>query len=105
MGEAAISSMPPAMRPSGKVVVDVDHASYVMQGRLPQIRRALGVVRQELVAGGANAVPANDACLGAVQRSMTGPPLEVSPALFKRVLAGWIEQGLFGLEDPTQFDE
>jgi hypothetical protein len=46
-----------------------------------------------------------DACLGAVQRSRSGPPLEVSPALFKRVLAGWIEQGLFGLEDPTQSDE
>ncbi len=105
MGEAAISSMPPAMRPGGKVVVDVDHAAYVMQGRLPQIRRALGVVRQELAALGADAVPAMDARLAAVQRSMTGPPLEVSPALFKRVLAGWIEQGLFGLEDPTQSDE
>lgn len=93
------------MRPSGKVVVDVDHAAYVMQGRLPQIRRALGVVRQELAASGADAVPAMDACLGAVQHSMTGPPLEVSPALFKRVLAGWIEQGLFGLEDPTKPDE
>ena len=93
------------MRPSGKVVVDVDHAAYVMQGRLPQIRRALGVVRQELAASGVHAVPAMDACLGSVQRSMSGPPLEVSPALFKRVLAGWIEQGLFGLEDPTKPDE
>jgi hypothetical protein len=105
MGEAAISSMAPAMRPSGKVVVDVDHAAYVMQGQLPQIRRALGVVRQELAGSGADDVPTKDAYLGAVQRSMSGPPLEVSPALFKRVLAGWIEQGLFGLEDPTQADE
>ena len=103
MGEAAISSMAPAMRPSGEV--DVDHAAYAMQGRLTQIRRALGVVRQELAASGAQAVPTNDAYLGAVQRSMSGPPLEVSPALFKRVLAGWIEQGLFGLENPTQADE
>ncbi|NNC75206.1 MAG: hypothetical protein HKN93_06805, partial [Acidimicrobiia bacterium] len=86
----------------GKAVVDVDHAAYVMQGRLPQIRRALGVVRQELAASGTHAVTANDACLDAVQRSMTGPPLDVSPALFKAVLAGWIEQGLFGLEDPTK---
>lgn len=105
MGEAAISSMPPAMRPSGKAVIDVNHAAYVMQGRLPQIRRALGFVRQELAAGGAHTVPPKDACLDAVQRSMTGPPLEVSPALFKRVLAGWIDEGLFGLEDPTKRDD
>ncbi|MFW2390116.1 MAG: hypothetical protein ACN4G0_17400 [Polyangiales bacterium] len=105
MSEAAISSMPPAMRPSGKIVVDLNHAAYVMQGRLPQIRRALGVVRKELAASGAQGATAKDECLGAVQRSMSGPPLEVSPALFKTVLAGWIEQGLFGLEDPTQPDE
>jgi len=105
MSEAAISSMPPAMRPGGKVIVDVDHAAYVMQGRLPQIRRALDVVRGELSANGAHAATGRDACIGAVQGAMTGPPLEVSPALFKRVLAGWIEQGLFGLEDPTKLDE
>jgi len=101
MGEAAISSMPPAMRPGGKVIVDVHHAAYVMQGRLPQIRRALGLVRQQLAASGAQALPTKDACLAAVQRAMTGPPLAVSPALFKTVLADWIEQGLFGLDDPT----
>jgi hypothetical protein len=40
-----------------------------------------------------------------ISRLLTGPPLEVSPALFERVLAGWIEQGLFGLEDQTQAGE
>ncbi len=36
---------------------------------------------------------------------MTGAPLDVHPAAFKRVLGEWIEQDLFGLEDPTKMPQ
>lgn len=36
---------------------------------------------------------------------MTGAPLDVHPGLFKQVLGEWIEQGLFGMEDPMETSE
>lgn len=37
--------------------------------------------------------------------AISNPPLEVQPALFKRVLGEWIAQELFGLDDPTKTSE
>jgi len=102
MTQGALSSLPPSLSPRGGIADEVHRAAYVMQGRIPQIRRALAAVRQQVVASDARIEPTKDAWLNAVQDAMTGPPLDVQPGVFKRVLGEWIERELFGLDDPTK---
>ena len=63
------------------------------------------MVRRQVGTSGAQIATTRDAWLGAVQDAITGAPLDVHPALFKQVLGEWIEQGFFGLEDPTKTSE
>lgn len=105
MTQQALSSLPPSFSPRGGLADEVHRAAYVMQGRLPQIRRALAAVRQQVVAGDPRIEPTKDAWLNAVQDAINGPPLDVQPALFQRVLGEWIARDLFGLEDPTKLPE
>ena len=105
MTQGALSSLPPSFSPRGGLADEVHRAAYLMQGRIPQIRRALAAVRQRILASDARIKPTKDAWLGAVQDAMTGPPLDVQPALFKRVLGEWIAGDLFGLDDPTAMPE
>jgi hypothetical protein len=102
MTQGALSSLPPSFSPRGGLADEVHRAAYLMQGRIPQIRRALAVVRQQVLASDAQIKPTKDAWLGAVQDAMTGPPLDVQAPLFKRVLGDWIARDLFGLDDPTK---
>ncbi len=97
--------MPPSFSPRGGLADEVHRAAYVMQGRIPQIRRALAVVREQVLASDARIEATKDAWLNAVQDAMTGPPLDVQPALFKRVLGEWIARELFGLDDPAKMPE
>ncbi len=105
MTQGALSSLPPSFSPRGGLADEVHRAAYVMQGRIPQIRRALAVVREQVLASDARIETTKDAWLNAVQDAMTGPPLDVQPALFKRVLDEWIARELFGLDDPTKMPE
>lgn len=105
MTRGAISSLPPAFVGRDGFADAAHRAAYAMQGRIPQIRRALTAVGRQVGTSGARIAPTRDAWLGAVQDAMTGAPLDVHPGVFKQVLGEWIEQGLFGLEDPTKVSE
>ena len=105
MTQGAISSLPPAVAGRDGFADETHRVAYAMQGRIPQIRRALAVVQRQVRASQARIAPTRDAWLDAVQDAMTGAPLDVHPAAFKRVLGEWIEQDLFGLEDPTKMPQ
>jgi hypothetical protein len=49
MTQGALSSLPPSFSPRRGLAGEVHRAAYLMQGRIPQTRRALAVVRERVL--------------------------------------------------------